>query len=132
MAWQDMQQLQERMDRDHRPTMVQLRDVTPVCGMTGLAILTVGDIFRAQAYSNKKGRHFPLVYSHDVQTGDVPINLAMAVVARHARARAESAASKFANMPDLLLTPAAVPTTDAPGSTDVWTLSSGKRKRDDP
>ena len=122
-AQQSMKKLQERMDRDHRPTMVQLHDGTPVGGM---GYLTVGDIFRAQAYSNKKGRHFALVHAHDVHTGDVPSKLAGAVVARH------TVADKFENMPDMLLTPAAVPTTGAPSSTDVWTLSHGKRKRVDP
>jgi hypothetical protein len=125
-----MQKLQERMDRDHRPTMVQLHDATPV---GGLAFLTVGDIFRAQAYSNKDGRHFALVHAHDVQTGDVPSNLARAVVARHAHVhRTESVAERFAKMPDMLLTPAAVPTEGAASSTDVRTLSHGKRKRADP
>jgi len=143
-AQQDMQSLQDRMERDHRPTMVQLLDATLVDGMS---TLTVGDIFRAQAYSNKQGRHFAQVYAHDKLTGDAPGELASRVaersamaaaavasavaVARHARARAKSAAQKFYDIPEIFLTPAATPSAGA-SSSGAWTLSSGKRKRADP
>ena len=141
-ARHEMHQLQERMERDHRPTLVQLHDATAAVGT-----LTVGDVFRAQAYADKQGRHFQAVYANDVQTGSAPGTWAVAVaeraamagaaaaaaavVARRASARARAAADKLGSIPELRLTPAAAPSAGG-SSAGARTLSIGKRKRADP
>ena len=140
---QRMLALQQRMDRDHRPTMVQLRDTTLVDGM---GTLTTGEIFRAQAYLHKKGRHFARVRESDMESGERPCGRAAAVavnaaaaaaavaeaeaVVRRAVASRKSAERKFDSIPDMLLTPAAVVPTGAL-SGGAWTLRGGKRKRVD-
>lgn len=133
---QRMLALQERMDRDHRPTMVQLRDTTLVDGM---GTLTTGEIFRAQAYLHKNGRHFARVRESDMESGERPSDKAVGVAANAAAAEAvvrravasrKSVEREFDSIPDMLLTPAAVvPTGVLSGG--AWTLRGGKRKRVD-